>query len=194
MTQKKPHQKLAVLKTEDPIEGVVASVVKAAVNSIEQPDSSGLITVPNPILRKKSKLITDVTPAVRALAEKLTDYMLDHKHDNVSPVSISAPQFSKNIQLVLFYRNPLYRERTGVEVIINPTLSKHRKYTILRETCLSLPGRAFYVKRAAHVKMTCFNLDGNLRTYKGHDILAQVFQHEVDHLNGLLIDKTGKLV
>ncbi len=194
MTQKKPTKKVAVLKTEDPIEETLAQATKRVAATLKQPETSGLITVPNPILRKKSKLVTKVTPAVGKLADEMIDYMLEHKNDPVAPVSTSAPQFGKNIQLVVFYRNYMFRERSGIETIINPVLSKLRKYHIVRETCLSIPGRAYYVRRARYAKVSGQNLDGNSRTYKGNEIEAQVFQHEVDHLNGILIDESGQLV
>ncbi len=194
MTQKKPTKKVAVLTTEDPIKETLAHAVERVTADLEHPESSGLITVPNPILRKKSTLVTKVTPAVRKLADEMIDYMLEHKNDPVAPVSISAPQFGKNIQLVVFYRNYMFKERSGIETIINPVLSKLRKYHIIRETCLSIPGRAFYVRRARYAKITGQNLDGNSRAYKGNEIEAQVFQHEVDHLNGILIDESGEMV
>ena len=60
------------------------------------------------------------------------------------------------------------------------------------ESCLSLPGKAYRVRRAQRAKIKGFTLAGEPRTYKALGLFAQVFQHEIDHLNGVLIDEYGE--
>ena len=155
---------------------------------------AGLLKVPNPILRTPCKLVKTIGPKTMLIAKELTDYMLAHREDEVAPIGLAAPQLGHSIQVIAFYPNPSYREDNGVEVLINPELHSLKKFVFLRETCLSIPGRAYRVKRANRLKLKGLNLGGQRKTYKARGLLAQIAQHEVDHLNGVLVDKAGSLI
>lgn len=62
------------------------------------------------------------------------------------------------------------------------------------EGCRSIPGRLYLVRRPKIVKVKGMNLDGEGVAIKGHDLLATVLKHEVDHLDGVLIDSIGRLI
>ena len=150
--------------------------------------------VPDEILRTLCKPVKDIDDEVKSIAEDLIAYMLAHREDKVAPVSIAAPQLGELVRVIAFYPNPSYRERGGIDVLINPELLKSRKFIILRETCLSVPGKAFYVKRAKRVKVSGLGLDGKSKSYKAVDLFAQMLQHEINHLDGKLIDEVGRKI
>lgn len=81
----------------------------------------------------------------------------------------------------------------GDKVVINPMLVEMSKGVISREACLSIPGKWFDVQRWNKVTLVGLNLDGEEVTYEETEVLAHVFQHEIDHLNGILIpDRLGQ--
>lgn len=153
-----------------------------------------LHTVPDEVLRTPCKPVNDINDEVKSIAEDLIGYVLAHSKDEVAPVSMAAPQLGETIRVIVFYPNPVFRERRGIEVLINPELLKSSKFVILRETCLSIPGKAFHVKRATRAKVRGLNIDDRTKTYKAAGLLAQIFQHEIDHLDGKLIDETGRKI
>lgn len=146
------------------------------------------------ILRKPSKPVKTIGPKVIEIAQDLMDYMYDHREDGVFPVSIAAPQLGESIRVIAFYPNHLYKERDSINILINPELVKTRKLVNLTETCLNLPGKKYTVRRASLVKVRGLNLDGKLVTYRAHSLFAQALQHEINHLDGILIDKIGEEV
>lgn len=153
-----------------------------------------LVKVPNPVLRQKSKPVETITLEVKELAQEMVDYMYAYHLDELAPVGFSAPQLGELIRVVTFYPDVEFREKEGIEVLINPELTKLGDFVYAYETCLSVPGKRYLLRRAKTAKMRGLTLGGELRTFEGRGVLAQIFQHEIDHLNGVLIDKTGKLV
>ena len=88
------------------------------------------------------------------------------------------------------------KENQGKEqiVLINPEIVTLEGEEIKEEGCLSLPGLYKKVKRAAYAKVKAQNLDGEEFTIEGEGLLARAFQHEIDHLNGIVfIDRLSPL-
>lgn len=150
--------------------------------------------VPNKALRTSCKPVKDINDGVKSIAEDLTDYMFAHREDEVAPVSMAAPQLGGSVRVIAFYPNPSFRERRSIEVLINPEILKSSKFTVVRESCLSIPGKAFRVRRAKRVKVRGLDLNGKTKTYKAADLFAQIFQHEIGHLDGVLVDKIGRKI
>lgn len=141
-----------------------------------------LLTVPNERLRKVSRLVTDPRDVyVRELAE----YMLSQL-ESLHAVGLSAPQFGELGRLIVV-------RLQGIElVLVNPEIMKRKGEHVVIEGCTSIPGRVFAVKRPKIVGVRGVGLDDKMHSVKGHDLLAQVLCHEIDHLDGVLIDKIGK--
>ncbi|MBA7590016.1 Peptide deformylase 1 [subsurface metagenome] len=76
-----------------------------------------------------------------------------------------------------------------MQVLINPEAVYLKGHQVVSESCLSIPGRTFALRRAKLVKIRGLTLAGEMRSFRGRDILAQVFQHELNHIDGVLIDK-----
>lgn len=140
----------------------------------------------NKILRTKSQKVADFSdPKLR----KLISDMKETLDSTDSGLGLAAPQIGENIRL--FVLSPSLCENT---VFINPTISKSLRQVRLQEGCLSLPKIFGYLKRSKTVKITALDENGKKFKLKAEGLLAQAFQHEIDHLDGILfIDKTKEL-
>lgn len=143
---------------------------------------------PHPILRQRAKEIA-VTQRnmteLQTLAESMVETM-----KKAPGVGLAAPQIGKSMRLIVVERTP------EPLVLINPEIVSHslRKHT-LEEGCLSVPGKYGLIKRWRSVKVRAQTLDGKPFTLEAKGFLAQIFQHEIDHLNGVLyIDKAIKFL
>jgi peptide deformylase len=154
-----------------------------------------LITVPNDknchLLRKKCEPVKEIDSKVKSLAREMGQFMIASRAKKLRPAGLAAPQLGELVRVFAFYKNPL-TEDEDIEYIINPELAYEKGSRIIYESCLSIPGRTFLVKRAKLVKIRGWTLDGAIRSFRGHDLLAQVFQHELNHLDGILIDTIGE--
>lgn len=139
----------------------------------------------NPILRKKSQPIKKITADILDLAKGMIEIM--NKNDGIG---LSACQVGKNIRMFVI----LSELSSDKKVFINPEIIKISKKTeILEEGCLSLPGITLLIKRAKSLKIKALDENNKQFKLKAKDLLARVIQHEIDHLNGILItDKNSK--
>lgn len=136
-----------------------------------------IITEPNPILRKKSTKITDITPEIQRL---ILDMAKTFK--KTKGLGLSAPQIGQNIRLVLV------STEKGPLALINPkTLWKSFKKEIEEEGCLSIPETYGLVKRSKKIFVKAQNKKGKQVSFWAEGLFARVIQHEIDHLNGILI-------
>ncbi|HPA25352.1 MAG TPA: peptide deformylase [bacterium] len=145
-----------------------------------------IITHPNPILRKKSREIKH-EEILRADFKKLVKDMAKTMLEK-DGVGLAAPQVGKNIRLIVV------NSEDGVMAFINPKiLKKSWRKKIGEEGCLSLPDIFMLVKRHYGVEVEFLNLEAKKQKIKAKDLLARVFQHEIDHLDGVLfIDKAER--
>lgn len=143
----------------------------------------------NPILRKKSKPVPRSMFGTRKLA-RLVDAMLFTMR-RVSGVGLAAPQVGIDLALAVIEFKP-NKIRPHIPVfpktaIINPKIIKRTGKTVSDwEGCLSLPGVRATVPRRESVTVSYFDQEGkkHVRAFSGFQ--ARVFQHEIDHLNGVL--------
>lgn len=107
-------------------------------------------------------------------------------------IGLAAPQVGQNLTLAI-----INLEEFGIKTfaLINPrVISKSIKKTEMEEGCLSIPGFFGKVKRPARVSVEAFREDGKKIIIKGDKLLAKVLQHEIDHLNGVLIADRIKII
>ncbi|MBI2552620.1 peptide deformylase [Candidatus Uhrbacteria bacterium] len=143
---------------------------------------------PHPILRRRSDALVLSSWDKKELQALAADMVLTMK--KAPGVGLAAPQIGKSIRLIVVERTP------EPLVLINPKIVGHslRKQT-LEEGCLSVPGKYGLIKRWREVKVRAQTLDGQSFEIKAQGFLAQIFQHEIDHLHGTLyIDKATKLL
>ncbi len=127
--------------------------------------------------------------------KKLIKDMFDTLSTQKSGVALAAPQIG--VSKRIFVVSPLVSESIGKEVknlvYINPKITKKSKETvILDEGCLSVAGWFGKIKRHEKVTVEALDENGKKFTRGASDLLAEIFQHEIDHLDGTLFTKTAK--
>ena len=136
-----------------------------------------VITYGNPVLRKKAKRIKNINKDIL----RLVDNMFKTMHTNEPQgVGLAAPQVG--VPIALF----VYELDDDKGVIINPEIIEKKGSEIGEEGCLSVPGIFGPVERATEIVVKAINLKGKRITLKLKGFKARVFQHETDHLNGIL--------
>ena len=154
-----------------------------------------IVRYPAPVLRAKCRAITEVTPEIRQLAEDMIETMRD-----ANGVGLAAPQVAVDQQLAVIdvSHNPqclTFLRINGVRadmvanmpvVFMNPVLELGKDKDVDEEGCLSFPRLRGDIRRSERVKVTFTNLSGETQTWEMDGLLARAFQHEIDHLNGIL--------
>jgi peptide deformylase len=132
--------------------------------------------VPDPVLRRKAKRIS----ALDGKIQKLIDDMLETM-PAASGVGLAAPQVGVSLRLVVI-------GLPGEEpmALINPEVVKKSGEREVDEGCLSVPGYRGKVKRSEAVTVKARDRQWKECRLKGTELLGQVLEHEIDHLNGIL--------
>lgn len=139
-----------------------------------------ILTYPNPELKKKSAPVAIINDAVRALAQDMVETMYD-----APGVGLAAPQIGVH-QRVIVIDISASDEPPGLIVAINPVIIHAEGEAYEEEGCLSVPKYAANVRRHSSVVVKALNLDGVECTWRAEGLLAIAFQHEIDHLDGIL--------
>jgi peptide deformylase len=136
----------------------------------------------DPVLKQKAAEIDDVDGALVRLA----DDMVVTLHA-AAGLGLAAPQVGVQKRLFVYDLH----DGEGPKTIVNPVVSEHRGEWTYEEGCLSVPGLAWEIVRPKEVHLTGYDLDGNEVSIEADEIVARLFQHELDHLDGVLIlDRT----
>ncbi|MFA6183691.1 MAG: peptide deformylase [Parcubacteria group bacterium] len=136
-----------------------------------------IITYPNSILEKKAQNIKN---PLDAKIQELIPQMIQAMREN-SGMGLAAPQVGESIRLCII-------ENLGkIYILINPKITAHSKEKKnSEEGCLSFPGKFIPVTRFETVQVRYLNEKGEKCKIKAKDLLARAFQHEIDHLDGIL--------
>ena len=151
-----------------------------------------IITLPQTILRHKAHKVTDFGPDLQALADDMVETM------RLAPgVGLAAPQVNESIRLIVVEFGDEEDEEVPPKLYImaNPEITRTSTDTLVgTEGCLSIPGVQGDVERALTVTVKGLNRRGKPMTVKAKGWLARIFQHEIDHLDGILfVDRAEKL-
>ena len=130
----------------------------------------------DPVLKQKTAEVTRVDGAFMRLVDDMLVTMYD-----APGVGLAAPQVG--VQQRFFVYD--YDDEPGV--ILNPTIVESRGEFAFVEGCLSVPGLSWEIVRPAEIHVRGFDLDGNQVDLELDDYAARVFQHEIDHLDGVLL-------
>jgi peptide deformylase len=133
---------------------------------------------PDPVLRKVAEKVTDVTADVCKLCEDMAETMRAARG-----IGLAANQIGVALRIISL---ELERE-TAPLVLLNPEIVEAAAEEIAEEGCLSLPDFYETVKRARQVLVKAVTLDGKEFSLECEGLLARAFQHEIDHLNGILL-------
>jgi len=144
-----------------------------------------LVKVPTQSLRQRS---VDVKNVLNKNFESLIPQMIETMY-KADGIGLAAPQIGKNIRLIIV------SAKNGPLVCFNPVIVKK---SLLCETseegCLSVPGTFGNVKRYRSLTVSYTDPHNKKVTIRTHGLLARIFQHEIDHIDGILyIDKAKKV-
>ncbi|MDO8684296.1 MAG: peptide deformylase [Armatimonadota bacterium] len=141
--------------------------------------SEEIVLYGDDILRKPTKPVDLSNSDLKELIEHMIEVMRE-----APGVGLAANQVGIDKRLFV------YDVGEGPSAILNPKIIKQRGKEIATEGCLSIPGLQGDVRRAAAVVVEGLDPDGNEVRVEADGLLARVFQHEIDHLNGtLFIDR-----
>jgi peptide deformylase len=139
-----------------------------------------ILHYPHPILRKRGEVIREITPAVAERAEEMLETMYEARG-----VGLAAPQVGWSVQLCVM--NPTPDDRSREMVCVNPVLADGEGEEVDDEGCLSFPDIRGNIPRFHKVTCRWYDLAGHRMETVAEGLLARMFQHEIDHLNGRLI-------
>lgn len=148
-----------------------------------------ILAYPNPKLRKKSAPVAKIDGEI----EKLLDDMAETMYD-APGVGLAAPQVGLNLRVCVIDVSPRDEDSEGLIELINPVIISAEGVQTEEEGCLSIPGFVSEVRRKAKVKVQALNRNAIPFEIEGIGLLARAFQHEIDHLDGVLfIDRLSRL-
>ena len=148
-----------------------------------------ILKYPNPILKKKSRPVLEIDPAIHQLIQDMAETMY------AAPgVGLAAPQVGCPLRLAVLDITPADQPKNLV-VLINPEVIAVEGECSWEEGCLSIPEYTQEVKRKKRIVVRYQDLQGEKREIVGDDdLLSIALQHEIDHLDGILfIDRISRL-
>lgn len=150
-----------------------------------------IVTVPDPVLRRKAQKVTKFDAKLQTLIDDMVETMRQ-----APGVGLAAPQIGvlEQIIVVEYFEKEEDEEREDAEaapkrlyVVINPEITRTSTDKVTgTEGCLSIPGYLGEVERFKAITVKGQNRRGQPVTLKLKDWTARIFQHEIDHLNGIL--------
>ena len=158
-----------------------------------------IVTLPDPVLRRKARTVTKFDKNLQILIDALNETMRE-----APGVGLAAPQVGVLERVIVVqYAEPQEVEegQEPIEVIpklyvlVNPEIGKASPETVIGvEGCLSIPTLIGEVERAYSVRIKGLNRRGQPMKLKVERWLARIFQHEIDHLNGILFTERATQV
>ncbi len=147
-----------------------------------------IVTLPDPVLKRKAHTVAKFDKNLQTLIDDMIETMRD-----APGVGLAAPQIglSERIIVIEYHEKEEDEEKVDapkkVWAVINPEIIKTSAETLMGvEGCLSIPGLVGEVERHAVVQVKGLNRHGKPTKIKAKGWLARIFQHEIDHLNGIL--------
>ena len=147
-----------------------------------------IVTLPDTVLRRKARTVTTIDKNLQTLLDDMVETMRD-----APGVGLAAPQIglSERIIVVEYFERPEDEEKEDapkkVWALLNPEIVKSSEETVMGvEGCLSIPGLVGEVERHTSIQVKGLNRHGKPVKIKAEGWLARIFQHEIDHLNGIL--------
>ena len=142
-----------------------------------------LLRYPDRRLRQQCARVTEITPLHTVVVERMQELL-----GKTNGLALAANQVGFMEQMVVVKRNPNAGkdEEFEYDVWYNPTLVRKDEIDQIEEFCLSLPRVTTRIERANVIMVEVMKPDGGLMRFEATGIKAQMWQHEIDHLNGVL--------
>ncbi len=148
-----------------------------------------IVAYPHPALRYPAKPLAAIDKQVHLDAGRMLELMYQHKG-----LGLAANQVFLPYRIVVLNPSGDPQQQDKEEVLLNPVVLERKGTIEGEEGCLSFPGLFQKIRRAKTVRVQAYNLRGELIDKSVSDLEARLWQHEVDHLDGILfIDKMGTI-
>jgi len=155
-----------------------------------------VVTIPDPVLRKKAHKVSRINEETREFLQNMVETMRDEPG-----VGLAAPQVGVSERMIVVEYTEGSEDPDAPEkppklyMLVNPEIVRHSRSTVEgNEGCLSIPGYLGTVERYEAVTVKGLNQYGDPVKIKAKDWLARIFQHEIDHLDGILyIDRATEM-
>jgi peptide deformylase len=155
-----------------------------------------IITLPDPVLKRKARAVSTFDKNLQTLLNDMVETMRE-----APGVGLAAPQIglSERIVVIEYFEKEENEEKEDapkkVWAIINPEIVHASEERLMGvEGCLSIPGLVGEVERHAEVHVKALNRHGKPMKVKAKGWLARIFQHEIDHINGVLFTERATRV
>lgn len=150
----------------------------------------------DPVLRRVARPVNPQDFGSKAVQDLIDEIIHVAENESLLPVGLAAPQIGRSVQIIIINDiafaetrpediNP--KQKRSFRVFINPTIRSSSIETATgMEGCFSALGLAGIVRRAKKVTVSAYDRDGNAVTLELEGFIARVFQHEIDHLYGII--------
>lgn len=134
-----------------------------------------VLKAPHPVLVRKSEPVVKFDKDLHKMLDDMKETL-----EYCNGLGLAAPQVGINKRVAIIDTDDGYFE------IINPVLIEHSGFQVGPEGCLSIPNKQGQVKRYKEIKVKAFDRDGKEKIHHVTNLTARAFQHEMDHLDGIL--------
>ena len=138
-----------------------------------------IVHYPTPVLKQRAEIVANVNGRVVELVESMFPVMYEARG-----IGLAAPQVGHSDRIFVL---DLQREESQPVVCINPEIRERNGIIVAEEGCLSLPNVYAEVERAKELLLGYIDIEGEERTLEADELLSRAIQHELDHLNGILL-------
>lgn len=148
-----------------------------------------IISLPNPHLRLKSQRVGIITPEILQVIDDMEAATInwDESRDHEVGVALAAVQIDKLFKIVVVRNNYDNKDDHSFTAFINPEIIKREGQIIYDyEGCLSVPSIYGSVPRHEKIRVKALNTSGEIFRVNAEGFLARIFQHEIDHVNGIV--------
>ncbi len=132
----------------------------------------------DPVLKQRATDVADIDAKLVKLADDMVETMYD-----APGLGLAAPQVGVQKRMFVWDLN----DGTGPHTMVNPEIVESDGEWVFEEACLSVPGLSWEIVRPNHVHVIGRDLDGNEVSLEASELAGRMFQHELDHLNGVLL-------
>jgi peptide deformylase len=148
-----------------------------------------IVRYPHPSLRQVARPLTAIEDTIRKQAAEMIALMHEHKG-----LALAATQVELPFRMIVMNVQAEGIKRAEEGVYFNPVILERKGTQEADEGCLSFPELFQKIRRAKTVRIQAYNLKGEMIDRVVNDLEARVWQHEIDHLDGILfIDKMGPI-
>ncbi|MFO8007641.1 MAG: peptide deformylase [Candidatus Brocadiia bacterium] len=134
---------------------------------------------PDGVLRKRCRPVEEIDDAFVSRAEDMLEFMYE-----ADGVGLAGPQIGWTDRIVTL---DVDLDRDGPRIYVNPRIIGREGHAEEEEGCLSLPGLRVQVPRSERVAVVAYTLEGERLEMEAEGLAARAWQHELDHINGVLI-------